>query len=297
MTAEVLITAEELAALVGAAGSASPADNPARGDASRRAGPRVRVLDVRWKLGGPHGHPLFLEGHIPGARFVDLDTQLARHGEPAEGRHPVPEIADLQAAARSWGIDDGDTVVVYDDLNNLSSARAWWLLRSAGIADVRLLDGALNAWKAAALPLETAEPEETPAGSVTLAYGSLPWLDIDEAATMGERGVLLDARAPERFRGEIEPIDPRAGHIPGARNAPATGNVDADGRFLSPAELRARFEAVGAVLDAPVGVYCGSGVTAAADAVALAIAGFEPRVFPGSWSAWSNTDRPVATGE
>lgn len=291
MTAEILITAEELAELLGVAGSAG---EDVGADRDR---PRVRVLDVRWKLGAPPGHPLFLEGHIPTARFVDLDTQLARHGEPVEGRHPVPAIADLQAAARSWGLDDGDTVVVYDDLGNLSSARAWWLLKSAGVADVRLLDGALNAWKAAGLALETGEPEGNPVGSVTLAYGSLPWLDIDEAAALGESGVLLDARAPERFRGEVEPIDPRAGHIPGARNAAATGNLDADGRFLSAAELRARFEAAGAVRDAPVGVYCGSGVTAAADAVALTIAGFEPRVFPGSWSAWSNTDRPLATGE
>ncbi|RFA16411.1 sulfurtransferase [Subtercola boreus] len=279
-TSAVLIGADELAALL----------------ASDR-GPRVRVLDVRWKLGGPPGLPLYREGHIPGARYVDLDTQLARRGEKTEGRHPVPVIDALQTAARSWGIDDGDTVVVYDDLNNLSSSRAWWLLRSAGVADVRLLDGALKAWLAAGFELETGDPVGDGDGSVTLAYGALPWLDIDAAAEFGQHGVLLDARAPERFRGEVEPIDPRAGHIPGARSAPATGNVDADGRFLSPSELRARFEAVGARQDAPVGVYCGSGVTAAVDAVALTIAGFEPRVFPGSWSAWSNTDRAVATGD
>ncbi|RFA11058.1 sulfurtransferase [Subtercola boreus] len=259
-------------------------------------GDRVRVLDVRWKLGGPPGHPLYLEGHIPGARYVDLDTELARHGDKAEGRHPVPVIDDLQSAARSWGIDDGDTVVVYDDLSNLSSARAWWLLKSAGLTDVRLLDGALRAWVDAGFALESGEPQPAEPGGVTLEYGALPWLDIDAAADLGQNGVLLDARAPERFRGEVEPIDPRAGHIPGARNAPATGNVGPDGRFLGPAELRARFEAVGAEADAPVGVYCGSGVTAAADAVALTIAGFEPRVFPGSWSAWSNTERPAATG-
>ncbi|UFS58289.1 sulfurtransferase [Subtercola endophyticus] len=273
----ILTTAEELKSLID-------------------SGAPVRVLDVRWRLGGPAGHPLYLEGHIPTAVYVDLDTELARHGEPAEGRHPVPEIADLQAAARSWGINDGDTVVVYDDLKNLSSARAWWLLTNAGIADVKLLDGSLRAWTGAGYELESGESNVTP-GNVTLEYGSLPTLTIDEAAAFPEVGVLLDARAPERFRGDVEPIDPRAGHIPGAFNAPATANVDANGHFLPADELRAQFVAAGVRPDAPVGVYCGSGVTAAADAVALTLAGFKPALFPGSWSAWSNTpDRPVATG-
>ncbi|MCU1482223.1 MAG: sulfurtransferase [Subtercola sp.] len=273
----ILITAEELKGLID-------------------SGAPVRVLDVRWRLGGPAGHPLYLEGHIPTAVYVDLDTELARHGEPAEGRHPVPSIDDLQAAARSWGINDGDTVVVYDDLKNLSSARAWWLLSNAGIADVKLLDGSLRAWTGAGYELETGESSVTP-GTVTLEYGSLPTLTIDEAAAFPSTGVLLDARAPERFRGDVEPIDPRAGHIPGAFNAPATANVDADGRFLPADELRAQFIAAGVRADAPVGVYCGSGVTAAADAVALTLAGFKPALFPGSWSAWSNSpDRPVATG-
>ncbi|MCU1476685.1 MAG: sulfurtransferase [Subtercola sp.] len=273
----ILITAEELKSLID-------------------SGDTVRVLDVRWRLGGPAGYPLFLEGHIPTAVYVDLDTELARHGEPAEGRHPLPTVEDLQAAARSWGIDDGDTVVVYDDLKNLSSARAWWLLKYAGVADVRLLDGSLRAWTGAGFALETGEASIRP-GSVNLAYGALEALSIDDAAAFSETGVLLDARAPERFRGDVEPIDPRAGHIPGARNAPATANVGADGRFLPAEQLRAQFEAVGVRADAPVGVYCGSGVTAAADAVALTIAGFEPALYPGSWSAWSNSpERPVATG-
>ena len=276
----ILITAEELKALIGSAGSAAA----------------VRVLDVRWRLGGPAGHPLFLEGHIPTAVYVDLDTELAGHGEPEEGRHPLPPVEALQASARRWGVNDGDTVVVYDDLKNLSSARAWWLLKYAGVADVRLLDGSLRAWTEAGFELEAGESAAQP-GTVSLAYGSLATLSIDDAATFGETGTLLDARAAERFRGEVEPIDPRAGHIPGARNAPATANLDDSGRFLPAEQLRAQFEALGARADAPVGVYCGSGVTAAADAVALTIAGFEPALFAGSWSAWSNSpDRPVATG-
>jgi thiosulfate/3-mercaptopyruvate sulfurtransferase len=272
------------------------------------AGPVPRLLDVRWKLGGPPGRAEFRRGHLPGAVYVDLDTELAGHGEPADGRHPLPAPADLQAAARGWGLDDGDTVVVYDDLGNLSAARAWWLLRNAGVRDVRLLDGGLAAWRAAELPVVAGE-EPVPPGSVTLAGGSLPTLDADAAGVLARDGVLLDARAAERYRGDVEPIDPRAGHIPGAISAPTGGNLDADGRFLPVAELRARFEALGvragtAAADGAagngfdVGVYCGSGVTAAHEAVALTLAGFTPALYPGSWSQWSNLpDRPVATGD
>ncbi|TDX79470.1 thiosulfate/3-mercaptopyruvate sulfurtransferase [Rathayibacter sp. PhB151] len=254
------------------------------------------VLDVRWRLDRPDGRPAFLEGHVPGAVYVDLDHELAAHGVPEDGRHPLPPVEALQESARRWGLRQGQAVVVYDDLKNLSSARAWWLLRAAGVADVRLLDGSLRAWTASGRALESG-PVSPVVGDVELAYGALPVLDIDEAAALPSAGVLLDARAPERYRGDVEPIDPRAGHIPGALNAPATGNVDADGRFLDAAALRARFESLGVRHDAPVGVYCGSGVTAAADAVALTLAGFAPSLYPGSWSQWSNTaDRPVATG-
>ncbi|QHC56966.1 sulfurtransferase [Rathayibacter tanaceti] len=254
------------------------------------------VLDVRWRLDRPDGRPAYLEGHIPGAVYVDLDHELAAHGEPGDGRHPLPQIEALQEAARRWGLRRGQAVVVYDDLKNLSSARAWWLLRAAGVADVRLLDGSLRAWTGSGRALEAGPVVPVP-GDVELAYGALPVLDIDAAAALPSDGVLLDARAPERYRGDVEPIDPRAGHIPGALNAPATDNVDPDGRFLPSSDLRARFEAIGVRSDAPVGVYCGSGVTAAADAVALTLAGFAPRLYPGSWSQWSNTPgRPVATG-
>lgn len=257
----------------------------------------VRVLDVRWRLDRPDGRADYREGHIPGALYVDLDTQLARHGEPGDGRHPIPPVDELQQTAREWGIDPGDTVVVYDDLKNMSSARAWWLLRYAGVPDVRLLDGAYRAWTGAGYPVETGEGQAPTPGTVTLSYGHLPTIPLDGVLDFAASGVLLDARAPERFRGEVEPIDPRAGHIPGAKNAPTPGNVGADGRFLTPGELRARFAALGVTDASPVGAYCGSGVTAAHEAVALTLAGFEPSVFPGSWSQWSNhPELPVATG-
>ena len=252
-----------------------------------------RVLDVRWRLDKPDGRESYREGHVPGAVYVDLDHELARHGDPRDGRHPLPGEAEFQATVRSWGINDGDRVVVYDDLKNLSAARAWWMLRYAGIADVRLLDGSLRAWTDAAHPLETGEVRPQP-GAVELRYGALPTIEIDEAASLPSSGILIDARAAERYRGEVEPIDPRAGHIPGAVNAPTAENVDDSGHFLPADVLRARFEALGVNTDTAVGVYCGSGVTAAHEVAALAIAGFDAALYPGSWSQWSNhSDRPV----
>ena len=253
------------------------------------------VLDVRWTLGGPPGHGEYLTGHVPGAVYVDLDTELATHGAPTDGRHPLPSVEALQAAARRWGVSPGTPVVAYDGGGNLAAARAWWLLRWAGVADVRLLDGALPAWVAAAGELTTDDVRPQP-GTVELAAGSLPTLDADAAASLAGTGVLLDARAPERFRGETEPIDPKAGHVPGATSAPTGANLDADGRFLPADQLRARFAALGVEASTPVGVYCGSGVTAAHQAAALAIAGIDAALYPGSWSQWSNLDRPVATG-
>ncbi len=269
-------------------------------DLSRRLDGRddIRVLDVRWRLGGPPGHAEYRSGHIPGAVYVDLDTELARHGAPEEGRHPLPAIADLQAAARRWGIHDGDTVVVYDDLGSQSAARAWWLLRHAGMRDVLLLDGALGAWRSAGLPLVTGDLAQPVAGTVHLRYGALATIDADTAAAIARTGILLDARAGARYRGETEPIDPRAGHIPGAISAPTAENLAADGRFRSAEELRERFETLGVTAMRPVGVYCGSGISAAHEAAALAIAGFVPYLYPGSWSQWSTLpDRPVETGE
>lgn len=255
------------------------------------------VLDVRWKLGGPPGSEEYAKGHIPSAVYVDLDAELAGHGAPTEGRHPLPPIGTLEAAARRWGLHDGGTAVVYDDLAGMSASRAWWLLRHGGFADVRVLDGGLAAWREAGGSLETIAPHPEP-GTVRLAYGTLPTLDADAAAALAREGVLLDARAPERFSGDVEPVDPRAGHIPGAVSAPTSANVDAAGRMLPEAALTARFTALGVTATAPVGVYCGSGVTAAHEALALVVAGLPmPALYPGSFSAWSNDpQREVATG-
>jgi len=256
-----------------------------------------RLLDVRWRLDRPDGRPAHRAGHLPGAVYVDLDSELARHGQaPTEGRHPLPTTDELQRSARGWGLREGEPVVVYDDLGGQSAARAWWSLRAAGVADVRLLDGGLTAWTSAGRPLETGDVQPAP-GDVVLGSGQLPTIDADDAAVFPSHGVLVDSRAGERYRGEVEPVDPRAGHVPGAVSVPTAGNLDAAGLFLEPAALRARYEEAGVASGTPVAVYCGSGVTAAHAAVALTVAGFDPVLFPGSWSAWSSDPgRPVATG-
>jgi len=262
----------------------------------RAASDTLRILDVRWRLDRPDGRPEYRQGHIPGAVYVDLDSQLALHGAATDGRHPLPTRQALQDAARSWGINPGDSVVVYDDLNNFSAARAWWLLTHAGLRNVRLLDGALPGWTAAGFELAAGEEPVTP-GEVELGWDGLPAVDMAEVADLTVTGVVLDSRAPERYRGDVEPIDPRGGHIPGARTAPATENVDADGRFLPAEQLREKFLAAGVQEDRPVAVYCGSGVVATHNVVALTLAGFAPILYPGSFSQWSNhPDRPVALG-
>lgn len=262
------------------------------------AGPdRPVLLDVRWSLAEPDGRPAYRDGHLPGAVYVDLDHELAAPPSAAAGRHPLPDLEVLQSAARAWGVEDDSTVVVYDQRGNLAAARAWWLLRYAGLADVRILDGALDAWIAAGLPTESGEVVPPP-GSVTLRYGALPTTDLDTVTGFADRARLLDVRAAERYRGETEPIDPRAGHIPGALNAPTFDNVDADGHFLDPVALRDRYAALGLPDGAEVAVYCGSGVTAAHAAAALTVAGYQPVLYPGSWSQWSNQDdRPVEVGD
>ncbi|KHL04961.1 sulfurtransferase [Sinomonas humi] len=263
---------------------------------------RTVLLDVRWSLAGPPGREAYAAGHLPGAVFVDLEQELAvpvGSGSPEEaagGRHPLPTPEGFEAAARRWGIDDGDVVVAYDDSAGQAAARAWWLLRDAGFENVYLLDGGLGAWRAAGFPL--AEGVETPTipGTVHLDSNRLPTIDADEAASF--EGLLLDARAPERYRGEVEPVDPRAGHIPGAVSAPTSRNLGDDGRFRPPEELRRRYAELGAEPGRPVAVYCGSGVTAAHDIAALAIAGIDAALYPGSFSQWSrDPSRPVATGE
>jgi thiosulfate/3-mercaptopyruvate sulfurtransferase len=255
----------------------------------------VRVLDVRWRLDRPDGRPEYLAGHIPGAVFVDLDRDLAHHGAPEDGRHPLPTREQLEDAARRWGLHEGDTVVAYDDWDSIAAARAWWLLVRSGVVDVRVLDGGLRGWTAAGLPLEESEVRNE-RGDVALRDIEDGIATIDDAAAWPAIGVLLDVRAPARYRGEIEPMDPAAGHIPGAVNLPAPAYLD-DGRFQSPERLRETFAAVGATPGVPVAAYCGSGITSAHTALAGELAGIDIAVYPGSWSQWSNTPgRPVATG-
>lgn len=275
--------------------------SPAELAAAINGGDDVVVLDVRWRLDQPDGRDDHAAGHIPGAVYVSLDDELAEHGAPTDGRHPLPSRARLEAAARRWGLSDGDAVVVADDLNGMSAARAWWLLRAAGVADVRILDGGLRAWRAADLPIETGavvpEPGDVVLGEFGAGRGALPAIGIDDVAAFPETGLLIDARAGERYRGEVEPIDPRAGHIPGAVNRPTGANLVSGAGFKSADALRAEFEALGVRDDVPVAVYCGSGVTAAHQIAALVIAGFDAVLYPGSWSQWSNhADRPVQTG-
>lgn len=280
MRGRVLISAAELTALV-------------------RDGDRPVILDVRWRLDAPDGRPAYLQGHLPGAVYVSLDDELSDHSVVGRGRHPLPSGAALQGAARRWGIRGGQPVVVYDDWNRAGSSRAWWVLTAAGLPDVRILDGGLAAWVSAGGVLETG-PVTPQAGDVTVAHtdlyaGALATLTAGQVAD-GAVATVLDARAPERFRGDTEPVDPVAGHIPGARNLPSVSLLADDGRFLPDVEITARLAACDP--GDSVGVYCGSGVTASVVIAALSAAGAQAALFPGSWSQWSaEADRPVATGD
>lgn len=257
------------------------------------AGDPVTILDVRWTLAEPDGSAAYRDGHLPGAVYVSLDDELSDHAVRGRGRHPLPSGHAVQAAARRWGVRAGVPVVVYDDWNRAGSARAWWVLSAAGIAGVRILDGGLTGWIAAGGGLQSGAVTPEP-GDVTVSYadlyaGALPTLTADQAAAAR----LLDARAPERFRGEVEPVDPVAGHIPGARNVPSTSLLTGDGAFLPDDDLRRSFAGT-----APgVGVYCGSGVTAAVAVAALAVVGVDAALYPGSWSEWSSDpERRAAVG-
>jgi thiosulfate/3-mercaptopyruvate sulfurtransferase len=260
------------------------------------AGEPPALLDVRWELGDPDGRSRYLAGHIPTAVFCDLEHELSAPASAAGGRHPLPELAELEDAARRWGVRDGGAVVVYDACGGTSAARAWWLLGWAGVERVAILDGGLDAWTRAGHPLERGEAFAVP-GDVALRGGGRALLAIDDAAALARDGLLLDARAAERYRGEVEPVDPRPGHIPGAISAPTTENLGADGRFLDAVQLRRRFERLGASPGTPIGVYCGSGVSATHEIAALELAGFHAALFPGSWSAWSaDPQREAALG-
>jgi thiosulfate/3-mercaptopyruvate sulfurtransferase len=260
------------------------------------ADPPPALLDIRWELAHGARRDLFEQGHIPGASFVALDEQLA--GTPgAAGRHPLPSAERFQPAMRAAGVDSGRLAVVYDAGPATAAARAWWLLRYFGHRSVAVLDGGLAAWRRSGRRLENGPAAEALRGNFTAVPGGLPVLDADGAARLAGTGILLDARASERFRGESEPVDPIAGHIPGACGRPTMLNVDADGRFRPAAELRDEFEDLGVREDVATGAYCGSGVTAAHEVLALELAGFRAALYPGSWSEWiTDPARPVATG-
>lgn len=275
---QVLITATELAARI-------------------ESGDPLAILDVRWRLDDPDGRAAYLEGHLPGAVYASLEDELSDHGVAGRGRHPLPSGPNLQAAARRWGIRHDDLIVVYDDWNRAGSARAWWVLGAAGLENVRILDGGLPAWRSAGRGLQSGPVDPAP-GNVTVPHDDL-YAGARPTLTAGQTGslTLLDARAPERFRGDVEPLDPVAGHIPGAKNLPSGAVLAADGTFVGDYAL-SRLLADQNIDDGDrVGAYCGSGVTAAITIAALAATGREAALYPGSWSEWcSDPARPVAHG-
>jgi thiosulfate/3-mercaptopyruvate sulfurtransferase len=255
------------------------------------------VVDTRLALTGASGRSRYDAGHLPGASYLDVDDDLAA-APGAGGRHPLPEPADLVAAVRRAGVSRGSLVVAYDDGLGTAAARLWWLLRDYGHEDVLVLDGGLAAWTAAGRPVST-DPCTPAPGDWEGSPGRLPVVTDEDLPGVVREGVLLDVRAAERFRGEREPIDPVAGHIPGATNAPLGGNTGPDDRLLPAEALRQRFAALGVTDDVPVAAYCGSGVTATQTLLALRIAGFgEAALYPASWSGWiTDPAHPVATSQ
>ncbi len=257
--------------------------------------PDVVLADVRWYLDGRDGRAAFETGHLPGALWVDLEGALARHDLPAsEGRHPLPTPESFAASMGALGIGDHTTVVAYDDGGGMTSGRLVTMLRMLG-RDAAVLDGGLNAWVADGRPVATGpSPQVEP-----VPFTAAPWpaerlASADEAAAhAADGGAVIDARAAERFTGEVALIDPRPGHIPGARNAPWASVLGADGRFKSPDELRAHFAALGAGADTIA--YCGSGVSACMNVLAMEHAGLTPpRLYVASWSGWSVQDDRLA---
>jgi len=266
--------------------------------AQRLGDPALRVVDVRWYLSRPgDGQRAYDAGHIPGAIFLDLDTDLSDlDGFGAPGRHPLPSPPDFRRRLESAGIGSEHFVVAYDDTGGTSAARLWWMLDNLGHrGGAAVLDGGLQAWQADGQPLSTEQPRFAPA-QLEL---SERWTGIIDRATLAERlghVNLLDARAAERYRGEVEPIDPVAGHIPTALSYPTAGNLAEDGRFLPVDRLRRRFAPVAAG-DRPVVTSCGSGTTACHNALAMRLAGLpEPLLYVGSYSDWSRSGLPIATG-
>lgn len=253
--------------------------------------PDVTVLDVRYRMGGPHGLEEYDAGHVPGAVYVDLGRELAAP-PGAGGRHPLPPTDVFEEAMRRAGVSDDRPVVVYDDWSGHAAGRAWWLLRFHGHGDVRVLDGAWPAWRDGGGEVSTEAPAPE-RGDFTARPGRMPVVHADGLLDVP---VIVDARAPERYRGEVEPVDPVAGHVPGAVNMPTSANLQADGRFRTPGALHGIYAGVGATEDTEVAVYCGSGVTATHDILALELAGIRAALYPGSWSDWIRDEtRPVAT--
>ncbi len=245
------------------------------------------VLDVRNANNEPAGRPEYQAGHVPGAVYVDLPTELQDLPGGTRGARPLPPVEQLQSHARAWGISAGQPVVVYDNVAGTKAGRAWFTLRWAGIASVRLLDGGYAAWAGAGYPVSTDEPAPEP-GDVVLAPGHLPVLDADEAAAWAAKGELYDARGRRQFA---------AGHIPAAIAAPTTDNLTADGLLKDEQSLREQFAALGIDGSGPVGVYCGGGVAGAHELAVLASIGIPASLFVGSFSAWSaDPARAVETG-
>jgi thiosulfate/3-mercaptopyruvate sulfurtransferase len=260
--------------------------------------PFLRVVDVRWYLNRPGaGRVAYDEGHLPGAIFLDLDTELADpRGLGAPGRHPLPSPEDFARTLAERGIGSQHLVVGYDDVGGATAARLWWMLDNLGHrGGAAVLDGGIQSWTAAGHPLSHEEPRWPPAPLV-LADRWTNVLERDELAERLGALTLLDARAPERYRGEVEPIDPRAGHIPTALSLPTADNIGPDGRLLPPAQLGARYREF-AEAGRPVVVYCGSGTNACHNALAMRLAGMtDPLLYVGSFSDWSRSRMPVVEG-
>ena len=281
MTTRTLIQAEELASLLG--------------------DPRLRLFDCRFDLARPaYGRGAYLDEHVPGALYADLNTDLSAAVTATSGRHPLPELADFEARLRTWGVNSDSRVVAYDDNNGAHASRMWWMLRWAGHDDVAVLDGGMRRWLQLGLPLTEDVPAPAPGNFVARprrAMAVSASAVLEAAADPAAR--ILDARAPERYRGDVEPIDKVAGHIPGARNHPFGMSLDSQGRFLQPQVLRDSLTgSLAGIAPESAIVYCGSGVTACHVLLALEHAGLAgARLYPGSWSEWSSDpSRPVATG-
>jgi thiosulfate/3-mercaptopyruvate sulfurtransferase len=256
----------------------------------------VRVADVRWYLDGRSGRDAYLAGHIPGAVWIDIDTELSDPPGP-RGRHPLPSPQRFASALSRAGIGDGVPVVAYDDTGGAIAARLWWLLSMLD-HPVAVLDGGLAAWTG---PLETEPVEPSPATFTPRPFPPEPLADADQVAEAVDRDdtVVVDARPADRYAHGDPSIDPRPGHVPGASSAPWAGNLGPDGRLLPPADLRARYRSLGVTPDQEVVAYCGSGVTACHDLLALTVAdlGSRHRLYPGSWSEWgADPSRPAAVG-